>query len=70
MMKRSDNDKSPTKNWLCSINNVPENFAYDSSTNQYRTHHNISISPIYDEVESDICDHYTEIPFHDEKIID
>ena len=51
----------PYQNSFCSINNVLENFAYGSSINHYRSHLKNQITPVYEEVESDSSDHYTEI---------
>ena len=41
---------------LTKTDNVEENFAYGSSINRYRTHHNSNITSIYEEVESDTSD--------------
>ena len=58
----------PNQNSFCSINFELENSAFGSFINHYRTHHNSNITRLYEEVESDTSDHYTEIRFDDELI--
>ena len=52
------------QNRLCSINNISEDFSYGSSINHYRRHREHEITPVSEQEEDEMSDHYTEIPFY------
>ena len=47
----------PNQNGLGSVNIVSEKFAYGSFISSYRRHQNSSVSPAFEEAESDTSDH-------------
>ena len=55
------------QNRLCSINNFSEDFSYGSSNNHYRRHREHEITPVSEQEEDEMSDHYTEIPSYKEK---
>ena len=54
------------QNRLCSINNILEDFSYGSSINHYRRHREHEITPVSEQEEDEMSDHYTEIPSYQE----
>ena len=57
------------QNRLCSINNISEDFSYGSSINHYRRHRKHEVTPVSEQEEDEMSDHYTEIDFYpDERI--
>ena len=55
------------QNRLCSINNISEVFSYGSSINHYRRHREHEITPVSEQEEDEMSDHYTEIPSYQEQ---
>ena len=55
------------QNRLYSINNISEDFSYGSSINHYRRHRKHEITPVSEQAEDEMSDHYTEIPSYQEE---
>ena len=55
------------QNRLCSINNISEDFSYGSSINHYRRHREHKITPLSEQEDDEMSDHYTEITSYKEE---
>ena len=49
------------QNRLRSIDNISKDFSYGSSINHYRRHREHEITPVSEQEEDEMSDHYTEI---------
>ena len=55
------------QNRLSSTNNISEDFSYGSSFNQNRRQREHEITPVTEQKEKELSDHYTEIPSYQEE---
>ena len=55
------------QNSLCSINNISEDFSYNSSIIHYRRHREHEVISVSEQEEGEISDHYTKIPSYQKK---